>query len=125
MRLKRVTVTVPVDVLKAADTQARRLGRSRSWVVSEALRTYATTSATIRPAQASESSRAPYASALDDARAALREADLRLTPAERLQAAEELADDAAALRPRPRIRQVLQFDRLEDWFAWKKRDLLW
>jgi plasmid stability protein len=63
--------------------------------------------------------------AFDAARAALREADLRLSPEERLREAEELTEDAFRARPRPRIRQVLQFDSLEDYFAWKKRDVLW
>src|SRR5260370_35669450 len=36
--LKRLTVTIPAEVRAAADREAKRLGRSRSWVVSEALR---------------------------------------------------------------------------------------
>ena len=40
MSLLRITCTVPADVLKAADRLAKRLERSRSWVVTEALRRY-------------------------------------------------------------------------------------
>lgn len=40
MSLVRVTCTLPADVLKAADGLAKRLDRSRSWVVAEALRRY-------------------------------------------------------------------------------------
>lgn len=42
MSLLRITCTVPADVLKAADHLAERLERSRSWVVTEALRRYVT-----------------------------------------------------------------------------------
>ncbi len=40
MSLLRITCTIPADVLKAADRLAKRLERSRSWVVAEALRRY-------------------------------------------------------------------------------------
>lgn len=127
MRHRRVTVTVPGDVLKAADALAKRLGRSRSWVVTEALRRYtAEPVAALSPQRVSEDWRAPYAEALNAARSSLRDADLRLTPEERLRAAEELAEEAARLGP-PRkgpVRQLLVFDRLEDWWAWKKRESL-
>lgn len=124
MSIQRVTCTIPSDVLDAADAAARKLGRSRSWVVTEALRRF-TAEPPPEPALVREQPRWPYTAEFDGARSALRDADLALGPAERLRAAEELAEEAARLRPRPRIREVLQFGNLEDYFAWKKRDLLW
>lgn len=125
MRHRRVTFTVPADVLKTADTLAKRLGRSRSWVVTEALRRFTDGSPPSPFPQVSESSPAPYTAGLGEQRLALLEADLALTPEQRLQAAEELTDETLRLRPRPRYRQILQFESLGDFFAWKKRDLLW
>lgn len=122
MRHRRVTFTVPADVLKTADALAKRLGRSRSWVVTDALKRYA---ADEPPAsrQVSEAA-ASYRAAMDGARAFQRDADLRLTPEQRLQAAEELVEEAARLRPRRRgaVRQVVHFESLEDWWEWKKRE---
>lgn len=122
MSLSRVTCTIPSGVLAAADAAAKRLGRSRSWVVSEALKHLTANPA---PTAVAETVRLPYGDALAAARASQRDADVALTPAERLLAAEELAAETARLRPRPRIREVLLFDTPEDYFAWKKRDLLW
>lgn len=36
----KIAITIPPDDLAAADTLAARLGRSRSWVLSEALRRF-------------------------------------------------------------------------------------
>lgn len=121
MSLARVTCTIPEDVLESIDAAARKLGRSRSWVVAEALRRYVAEP----PSVVREPATPPYTAQFSAARTALRDADLALSPAERLRAAEELADEASRLRPRPRIREVVQFGSFEDYFAWKKRDLLW
>ena len=40
MALKRISITLPKDVLDAADKRARALDRSRSWVIVEAIRAY-------------------------------------------------------------------------------------
>ena len=40
MPLSRITVTVPENVVQAADELARALDRSRSWVVAEAIRRF-------------------------------------------------------------------------------------
>lgn len=62
MSLVRATCTLPADVLKAADALAKRLDRSRSWVVAEALRRYVIPQPTPAPphGRVSESA-APYA----------------------------------------------------------------
>lgn len=40
MALKRISVTIPEGLVRAADRRARELERSRSWVVVEALRRF-------------------------------------------------------------------------------------
>lgn len=111
--LERVTCTLPRELVKAADSEARRLSRSRSWVVADALRCRLTASIG-----------SPEAAAFEEARRSQRQADLRLTPSERVRAAEELAELAFASRARPRRKQVIIFEGLEDYFDWKRRDVL-
>ena len=130
---RRVTVTVPAAVLKAADRLAARLDRSRSWVVSEALRRYAGGEASHAPAGGGKSSgvresvATPYASrpGLDEQRLAQLVADLQLSPEQRVREAEETAQLALRLHPRPRAAQVLAFQTYEDYLDWRERDLLW
>jgi hypothetical protein len=146
---RRVTVTIPTDVLRAADGLARRLDRSRSWVVADALRRYAGSQP---PATAASSSGAvrergvPYGAGvgfrgvidppaaygadtrgagLGEQRLAQLEADLQLTPEQRVHEAEESVELAFRLHPRPRAGQVLAFERYEDFLEWRERDLLW
>jgi len=130
---RRVTVTVPTAVLRAADRLAARLDRSRSWVVAEALRRLA---AQPEPAAAarrvSETASSPKAlreapppsyevqSAFRTAEAARLEGDLAMTPEQRVHVAEELARISPSDRPRPRFRRVLQFDSYADYLDWKR-----
>jgi predicted transcriptional regulator len=37
-RIARISMTLPADLLRQTDQEAKRLGRSRSWVIAEALR---------------------------------------------------------------------------------------
>lgn len=138
-KLARVTVTVPNDVLKAADRLADRLDRSRSWVVSEALRRYAGGEAGESPAGGGkragggervgvrERIATPYPSGpgLDEQRRVQLEADLQLTPEQRVHEAEETVQLAQRLHTRPRAAQVLAFQTYEDFLEWRERDLLW
>ncbi len=124
---RRVTITIPDDVLQAADRVADRLDRSRSWVVSEALRGY-----TAAPDDAGKprartlavrgESGPPYQvrKAFRDAELSRLASDLRLTPEQRVRAAEEIARTAPDDRARPRYRRVLQFDSFEDYLDWKR-----
>jgi hypothetical protein len=48
---------------------------------------------------------------------------MALTPEERVRAAEETAL-LSELRVRPRPRQLLQFDRFEDYLEWKRREFV-
>jgi hypothetical protein len=116
MAFSRVTVTIPRDVLTAADRRARELGRSRSWVVAEALRAYARTPV-VREAAAH-----PYAAGLGSWRTVQLDADLALTPEARVREAERTAREADLVRGAAPAHRVLQFDRYEDYLDWKNRE---
>ena len=110
----RVSITLPRDVLNAADRQAKALDRPRSWVIAEAIRGY-------RGAESTQSEPAAPAGAADVAAARRQhlKANLKLTPEERLRRA------AALLRLKPGSRtgrraQIIGFDSYEDFAAWKK-----
>ncbi|MDP3773654.1 MAG: hypothetical protein Q8Q85_05240 [Gemmatimonadales bacterium] len=129
MALARVTVTVPARLLKEADRRASALQRSRSWVVAEALRGFL--AGAVRddagrgaraPALVREDAPAPYAApAADVERARLRhlEAELALTPAARLERAEELGRLARSRQRRGRRHQVIGFESWDDYDLWK------
>ncbi len=125
--LRRVTVTLPAEVQRAADALARRLDRSRSWVVAEAVRTFAAGQSQTPAGALREPVAAPYVATpgLGEQRVAQLESDLRLTPGERVRAAEDTIETALRFHRPPRHGMVLSFATLEDYFAWKKRDLLW
>jgi ribbon-helix-helix CopG family protein len=121
MPLERISITLPRDVLQAADRRARQLDRSRSWVIVEALRAY-TDSPSGRVANVREAE-APVYAAQDVAEARRRHlaTDLARSPAERLRRAEELARVARQRRRGrgPRL-QVIGFVTYEDFYEWKK-----
>src|SRR5712691_6094776 len=109
-RLARISITLPRALVAAADGRARALDRSRSWVVAEALRRYVAA-----PVKVREPGAASYGAAeVAGARRRHLAADLRLSPAERLRRAEELARLARRARPRARREQVIGFDSYED-----------
>jgi hypothetical protein len=129
MPLARISITVPKALVAAADRQARALARSRSWVLAEALRGYlagavGAARAGAPVAAVREPALVPYATlpkpGLGDYRLGQLQADLRLSPEERVRAAEDTARAVPGARTRPRYRQVLQFDRFEDFLAWKR-----
>ena len=62
--------------------------------------------------------------AFEAERAALLESDLRMTPEERVLLADQLLDDALAVRPRPNVHTVRAFDSWEDYLSWKRTDHL-
>jgi hypothetical protein len=119
MTTVRVTITIPGDLVEAADRRAAEEHRSRSWVLAEALRAYLTPAA-----RGARSLAPPAAAGLGPSRHAQLEADLALSPEERVR----LAEQTALVRPpdqrRGRRDQVLTFDRLEDFFAWEKREAI-
>lgn len=130
---ERISITLPPEVLRQADAAAAREGRSRSWVIAEAVRRMvvgdgpasrdpivAASSAAIREPVAS-----PYGG-MEEELAVVAERRLRtmlaLTPAERLQRAEGLIRLARATRPPQGRAQVVGFERFEDFWRWKNAE---
>lgn len=99
----RISITLPREVLAAADSHARTLDRPRSWVVAEAIRSYLP----------------PGAAEVMAARRRHLLTDLRLTPEERLRRAVALLRLAPG-GGRGRRAQIIGFDSPEDFIAWKK-----
>src|SRR5919198_85206 len=110
-KLARISITLPREVLAAADREAKRLDRSRSWVVAEAVRRYAGEPAARSGEQVAEPAPpADAAAEVAEARRRLLAADLRLSPAERLRRAEELVQLAWHVHGRRHRAQVIGFD---------------
>lgn len=109
-RYARIAITLPADDLAAADALARDRQRSRSWVIAEAIRRYAAEPAAI-----------PSRPGIGPLRLAQLAADLRLTPEERVRESEQTARTAGRT---VRAHRIIGFDRLEDYFAWKKLEEL-
>jgi len=117
----RITATIPDDLVSGADGRAAQLGRSRSWVLSEALRAYLASPAspTILPRDREDASPTP---GLGASRQAQLEADLRLTPEERVRAAEQTLREARRLEPPSGQHRVILFDSFDDYLEWDRRD---
>jgi hypothetical protein len=126
MAFARISITLPRDVLAAADRRARALDRSRSWVIAEAIRALVAAPSPAAPARDRvREPEAPVYAAQEvaDARRRHLATDLKRTPAERLRRAEELARLARQVRPQKgggRRQQVIGFDSYEDFYEWKK-----
>jgi len=122
MAFTRISITLPRDVLAAADRRARGPDRSRRRLIVEAIRVYLAGS----PSQVRESAATPYgvpSPGLGPLRLAQLESDLRLTPERRIRAAEETARLGERVRgTRGRPHQVLSFDRYEDYVDWKRKE---
>lgn len=116
--IARVTITLPAELLAAADARARQLDRSRSWVVAEAVRAYLARSVVREPTTH------PYRSlpGLGEYRLQQLQADLALTPEQRVREAERTAREADVAHGVPRGRGVRCFDRFEDYLEWKRRE---
>lgn len=117
-KITRVTVTLPSELLAAADARARQLDRSRSRVVAEALRTYLA-APMVREPIAPRYGRSP---GVGEFRSQQIVADLALTPEQRVREAERTAREAELVRGFPRGRGVRFFDRYEDYLEWKRRE---
>jgi len=113
----RITITIPEDLVQQADTTAKRMGRSRSWVLAEALQEYLR-----RPAQVSEPS-ASYRPGLGPSRQLQLEADLGLSPEERVKEAQRTSL-AVPRGVRESHAQLLTFDSYEQYLAWKRKQVV-
>lgn len=122
MALTRITITIPPGLLEAADQRARELDRSRSWILTEALGRYLNPDA--GHLDAVREPTATYESGLGVSRRAQLEADLDLTPEERVLIAEQTALIADLRRRRPARDQVIAFERYEDFLDWSRREAL-
>jgi len=120
MAFSRISITLPRPLLVDADRRARALGRSRSWVLAEALRAYLAA-----PARVAEAWPAAYGErrpGLGESRLDQLKRDLALTPEQRVIEAERSASLADLVHPRSHAHQIITFDRYEDYVAWKRRD---
>ncbi len=130
MPLERISITIPKDVLEAADRRAAELDRSRSWVVVDALRRYLGSVGAGRsegqPARVVHEVAPILYAAGEVAEARLRHlrAELALSPSERLRRAEELGSLARQAQRRGRRQQAIGFESYEDFYEWKKRRLI-
>jgi predicted transcriptional regulator len=117
--IARISITIPADALELADQLADKLDRSRSWVMSEAVRQMARTSphSTVREPVVN-----PYAgheAEMETARLRRLKADLTTTPEQRLRDAEELVRLGRMVRPSRSRSQIIGFDSYEDYDRWK------
>jgi hypothetical protein len=131
MSLSRITITIPPELLAEADRRAEALDRSRSWLLTEAIRAYldatphagpeaapphlAGTSLVREPAET-------YGAGLGPGRLGQLRSDLDLDPEERVRVAQRTAALGPRRRRRPQPDRVLAFDRLEDYFAWERHE---
>lgn len=122
MPLVRITITIPKELVAAADRRARELDRSRSWVVAEAVRRYL---AAPRSSRVAEPQPPAYAapSGLGSYRTDQLEADLGLTPEQRVLEAEKTARlTEVAGRKKPHTDRIVVFNRYDDYLEWKRRE---
>ena len=132
----RITITIPGELVKAADERAKAVGRSRSWVLVEALRRYL--QAPVAPGAVRGPATHPYvarqapgttvpvdaAAEVAASRRRRLRAELALPVIERLRRAEEIARlGGVATLPRAGA-QIVAFDTYEDYYGWKRNRLI-
>lgn len=126
MALSRISLTIARSLVSALDKKARELDRSRSWVIVEAVRRFLEGAdiPTKQPAIVREAG-APYlvSPGLGESRRRQLEADLKLTPTERVRLAQQTADLGRKMRRGTRgPDRVLTFERYEDYLDWQRRE---
>ena len=134
MTIARISVTLPRDLAKAIDVRARELDRSRSWVIAEAARRFlgadwrigGSADGGAKASNVAETQQSYVVTqGLGESRLQQLESDLRLTPAQRVRAAEDTARVGRLVsEPRQRPNQVLSFERYEDYLDWKRREAI-
>lgn len=125
MSRARITITIPEDLLEATDHLATELDRSRSRLIVDALRRYVSQPEASASAATVREAPAVYLPGLGPGRQSQLEADLALTPEERVVIAQQTAA-VGELRRRgsPLRRRVIVFDRSEDFFDWERWEAL-
>ena len=121
--LARISITIPQQLVAEVDRLAPKLDRSRSWLVTEAVRQYLARwqDDGANQTAAREVTRDPYRGhGPGDYRIAQLEADLRLTPEERVREAEATASLAGGGHGEWDWQGVLVFERYEDYMAWER-----
>lgn len=111
----RIAITLPRELLAAADRHARALDRSRSWVIAEAIRRFAPNPPT------DARGLTPRTAGLGESRRAQLVADLRLSPEERVREAEETLRATETTPVSAGRHGIVAFDRFEDYLDWKRR----
>ena len=123
MALARISVTIPQQLVAELDRLVPTLDRSRSWLVADAVRQYLASLEDDGGAHHAvrEVTRDPYPKyGPGEYRIAQLEADLRLTPEERVREAEVTASLAGAGRRDGDWQGVLVFESYEDYLAWER-----
>jgi predicted transcriptional regulator len=130
MALTRISLTIPSGVVRKLDRTAKSLHRSRSWVIVEAVKQYlagepgpARTVTKSASDRAAESGQLPYVAGLGEHRLQQLEADLRLSPTERVRSAQKTLKQARGRRAFT-LHRVVQFDRYEDYINWERSEQL-
>lgn len=130
-RYARVAITLPAEDLASADRLAREQDRSRSWIVAEAIRRYASEGSADHSGRHASSSEPgevrggdpPVRVGLGASRLAQLKRDLTLTPEQRVVEAEATLR-LDLLRPRALTHRVIAFDRYEDFLEWQRTRVL-
>ena len=141
MSRARITVSVPQQIVEAADRRAAAEARSRSWIVSEAVAVYTGVeppgsptqgegrSGTVTAGANSSGTATPGAAPPEVARPGLGPqraqqlaADLELTPEQRVLEAELTARLALVREDRGRRSFIVTFERYDDYLHWKARE---
>jgi hypothetical protein len=117
----RITITVRPELVEAADRKAAEADRSRSWVFERAVERYLHGGGGGGAGLAREGSVA-YVPGLGSSRQAQLEADLALSPEERVRLAEETARVADLRGAEPQRERIILFARLEDFMTWQRRE---
>ncbi len=123
MTLARISITIPQGLVAEADLLARKLDRPRSWVITQAVQRYLESEGDQggRAPAVHEVSRAPsYGLGPGDYRRAQLEADLRLTPEERVREADDTARHGELSDRESGRQRLLVFETYEDYLAWQR-----
>ena len=130
MARARISITIPKSLLEAADRKAKELDRSRSWVISDALRnTLVAASAQSVAGKPVDQVHEPVRvysprsiEGLGPYRLNQLQADLDLTPTERVREAEKTGRVGSLREGKSYGNRIITFDRFEDYLDWCEKE---